>query len=332
MRKFTRIKGENSVSQIRRLPRLGKIRLGVVAKTKTGVEYPREVDHFVCPPEVQTVYGESPKALDIMFPVENEELLFPQFLGAYGSSHKLLCHGDGENAERWNKETKEWEGRSCPCEWLEPQNRKCAKRSNLMVILPKINLGGIYQIDSGSFNSIVNINSYFEYLRFLIGRISWIPIKIIREPQQIMDPEGKQTTHFPIKVVFEGTIDAVNALKEQTNRIMAEVKTYALPEPIIEGPLLDTPFRDAEEVSLEEKENELPAIPGQKQLLPGHDYASLIRDKATGLVWTAKELANFIEANTADKKRLTKMLTEEEGKHVLAAITQLAEELGLKKQ
>ena len=324
MRKFTRIKGPQSVSQIRRLPRLGKIRLGVVVKTSSGVEYPREVDYFVCPAEVQAVYGEKPKALDIMFPVENEELLFPQFLGAYGSSHKLLCHGDGETADRWNKETKAWEERACPCEWLDVKSKKCAKRANLMVILPKINLGGIYQIDSGSFNSIVNINSYFEYLQFLVGRISWIPIKLIREPQQIMDPEGKQTTHYPIKVIFEGTIDAVNALKEQTTRIIAEVKTYALPEPIIEGPLLDTPVID---IGMEERNN------GTDQLaLPSPDYPQLIRDKAMNLGWTPKELANFIEANNVDKKRVTKALTEEEGSQVLAAIIQLAEELSLEKQ
>ena len=329
MRKFTRIKGENSVSQIRRLPRLGKIRLGVVVKNTKGIEYPREVDYFVCPLEVQAVYGKKPKALDIMFPVENEELLFPQFLGAYGSNHNLLCHGNGEVAERWNKETKEWEERACLCEWLD--SRKCAKRSNLMVILPKINLGGIYQIDSGSFNSIVNINSYFEYLQFLVGRISWIPIKMIREPQQIMDPEGKQTIHYPIKVVFEGTIDAVNALKEQNNRIMAEVKTYALSEPIIEGPLADTPFIDAEE---ENGFKEIPSTPSQKQLLSDFDpdYSQLIRDKAKGLGWTSTELANFIEANTEGKKRVTKALTKEEGERVLAVIIQLAEELGLEKQ
>lgn len=253
MRKFTTIKLPNSVSQVRRLPRLGKIRLGmVVTSGKSGKEYPRETDYFVCPPEVQAVYGEIPKALDVMFPVEQEEMIFPQFLGAYGGNHKLLCHGDGENAERWDKDATEWLKRDCPCEWLE--EGKCDRRANLLVVLPKVNLGGVYQIDSGSFNTIVNLNSYFEYLRFLVGRISWVPVKLIREAQQTLDPDGKQQTHYPIKVVFEGTVEAVNALRQETKQIMAKVQTYALPEPIIEGPLPDTP-REIESPK-EEKETE----------------------------------------------------------------------------
>lgn len=260
MRKYTTIKLPNSPSSIRRLPRLGKIRLGIVAKSKSGSEYPKEVDYFVIPDEVKKVYGEKPKVLDVMFPVEQEEMIFPQFLGAYGGNHKLLCHGDGETAERWNKDTKEWEKRECPCDWLE--NKKCARRANLMVILPKVNLGGVYQIDSGSFGSIVNINSYFDYLRFLVGRISWVPIKLIREETKMMDPDGKQQTHYPLKVVFEGTVDAVNALRHQTDRIVSQVQTYALPEPIMEGPLPDTPIEEiGQENPTEEIKEATPAPP-----------------------------------------------------------------------
>jgi len=47
--KFTRIKG---LSSIRRLPRLGKIRLGIKKVTAKGKEYPSETDYFVCPAEV----------------------------------------------------------------------------------------------------------------------------------------------------------------------------------------------------------------------------------------------------------------------------------------
>jgi hypothetical protein len=55
---FTRIK---DLSDKRRLPRLGKIRLGIKCKSvSTGNEYPKEVEYFVCPPEVQKVYGEKP--------------------------------------------------------------------------------------------------------------------------------------------------------------------------------------------------------------------------------------------------------------------------------
>lgn len=244
MRKFTRIKLENGVSSIRRLPRLGKIRLGVIEKNGPR-EFPRETDYFVIPDEVKKVYGPAPKSLDVMFPVEAVEMIFPQFLGAYGANHRLLCHGDGVEAERYDKEKKEWEKRECPCDWLE--SKKCARRSNLMVILPKVNLGGVYQIDSGSFNAIVNLNSYFDYIRFLVGRISWVPLKLLREPTQTLDPEGRNQTHYPLKLVFEGTVDAVNTLRQESDRIISQVQSYAVEQPLLEGPLPDTPFVNAGE-------------------------------------------------------------------------------------
>ena len=39
------------------LPRIGKIRLGIKKKHSNGREYPAATDYFVCPPEVQAVYG-----------------------------------------------------------------------------------------------------------------------------------------------------------------------------------------------------------------------------------------------------------------------------------
>ena len=92
-----RIKG---LSDVRRLPRLGKIRLGIKVKhAKTGNEYPKEVGYFVCPPEIQKVYGEKPTALDIMFPIEDETKVFAQNYKAY-VFQGLRCKGDGEIALR----------------------------------------------------------------------------------------------------------------------------------------------------------------------------------------------------------------------------------------
>lgn len=94
---YTKIK-LNNLSGVRRLPRLGKIRLGVKVKNSQGKEYPRETDYFVVPEEIRDVYGEMPKELDILIPVENDEVSFPQALKFYGSSRGLKCKGDGETA------------------------------------------------------------------------------------------------------------------------------------------------------------------------------------------------------------------------------------------
>jgi len=56
--RVTRIEG---LSDRRRLPRLGIIRLGIKAiSEKTGNEYPKEVPYFVAPDEVRSIYGEQP--------------------------------------------------------------------------------------------------------------------------------------------------------------------------------------------------------------------------------------------------------------------------------
>jgi hypothetical protein len=48
------------ISEIVRLPRLGKIRLGIKKKTDAGVSYPSPTDYFVCPDELKKVFGEKP--------------------------------------------------------------------------------------------------------------------------------------------------------------------------------------------------------------------------------------------------------------------------------
>lgn len=97
--KIQQIKG---VSDLRRLPRLGKIRLGIKQRSRSGQEHPVELGYFVSPPEVQKVYGEQPKELLIMFPVEDVTQIFPQAYKWYGANAGLKCKGDGETAiRRW---------------------------------------------------------------------------------------------------------------------------------------------------------------------------------------------------------------------------------------
>ena len=54
------------LSEKRRLPRLGKVKLGVMVHSQGGKPYPRSVDYFVCPSVITAVYGDQPKELPIM--------------------------------------------------------------------------------------------------------------------------------------------------------------------------------------------------------------------------------------------------------------------------
>lgn len=221
--KITKVVG---ISERRRLPRLGKIRLGVKAvNPKTGNEYPKEVDYFVVPPEVAKVYGEKPKELDVMFPVNNIDIVFPQALKWYGDQKGLKCIGNGQIAYRLDEQSGEMIERECPCEIL---NNGCALRAHLLVILPRVSMGGVYQIDCGSINSVIDINSGLEYVEGLIGRFAMVPLKLKRVPKEI-PYEGQKRIHYPLQVVFEGDINLINQLMENNKRIIVATEHIALP-------------------------------------------------------------------------------------------------------
>jgi len=194
------------LSEQRRLPRCGKIHLGVKAKNKNGVEYPKAVDYFVVPPEVAEVYGENPRQLNILIPVEDEEIWASQYYRCYSMTRGLVCRGDGETCRRMidtetgataNRDTKEvvWKndlpclGRECPAY----QGKKCKEVMNLQFLLPDVPGLGVWQIDTGSINSIRNINSASELIRGICGRIRMMPLTLTMEPIEVVNPDdGKK--------------------------------------------------------------------------------------------------------------------------------------------
>ncbi len=232
--RVTRIKG---LSDRRRLPRLGSIRLGIKASATAGKEYPKEVPWFVCPPEVQAIYGEKPTELDVMIPINELDAVFPVAYKFYGSSKGLKCTGDGEVAFRVNDETKEMDQRTCPCELLE--EGKCKQSGTLMVIVPKVSVGGIYQIRTSSFNSIVDISSGIDYVSALLGRFALVPLKLRRVQTETHHDEKKQT-HYTLQIIFDGDINTLNQLRGDTVRVL-EHPRYQLPAPVDENPEFDPP-------------------------------------------------------------------------------------------
>ena len=184
---FTRIK---DLSDKRRLPRLGKIRLGIKAKTPAGKEYPKEVEYFVVPTEIAAVYGDKPTELDVIIPLNDLETVFPQAYKWY-TAKGLRCIGNGETAMRMDEVAGVMKEHTCPCDQLSKAKPECSRRAHLMVMLPKINAGGVYQIDMGSYNSIVDVNSGLDYIQALVGRFAMIPLKLKRIPRET-NKEGKK--------------------------------------------------------------------------------------------------------------------------------------------
>lgn len=246
------------ISDIRRLPRLGKIRLGEKAESSQGKMYPKALDHFNFKdaPEVGKVYGDKAIELDIMLPHEDPEVFFSQARRAYRKSG-LFCKcsngtdatrvrlgaSDGVNTrvpkgepydptgEQYLKETGEAVGIGemyelpCPgeeCQFTE--SKMCKPTAILMVMLPKVPGFGCYQITTGSINTIIDLNSYIDAIRAAAGRISMIPLKLRLVPKQVQ-VEGKAKTIHYLTMVYEGTIQSLIAA---AHKIPAPVR-LALP-------------------------------------------------------------------------------------------------------
>lgn len=203
------------ISDVRRMPRIGKIRLGVrETSRRTGGEFPRAVDYFVCNPDQSTteaaakafhaVYGDRPRELDIMFPVEDKDKFFEQWYRRYGSGTGLLCKGDGEAAVECDRETgeiREVECDPCSCEWL--QKKHCRPVGTLQFLLYRVPGVGVWQIDTGSYHSIVNINSAVDFIKGLTGgRIAMIPLKLVVRPKEVT-VEGRKKVIYVLDLASE---------------------------------------------------------------------------------------------------------------------------------
>lgn len=183
-----------------RIPRLGKIKLGIkVPGTKS--EYPKATDYFVCPEEVRAVYGEKPKRLNIAFHSDDIEEVFPQYYKRYGKSTGLVCKGDGEIANCMNPEIKEFEEIECmgtECDFYKKD--QCKRIGNLHFIILGVNRFGVYQLDTGSINTILNINGGIDYAKKLTnGRLNLMPFILEVIPQEV-SPDGKKKTVWVLRL------------------------------------------------------------------------------------------------------------------------------------
>lgn len=278
---ISRIKG---LSDKRRLPRLGKIRLGFKLK-KGSMEYPAELPFFLLPSEVAKLYGGKitvdrakelgvtranvldfirnnidrlAEEIEIMLPINDIEAVFPNAYKWYGGQAGSKCIGNGEIAMRLktamddtaeptetglkNQEAGErYIEIECPCAKLKSETNpkgECTQRGHLLCMLPKVNMGGVYQIDLGSYNSIIDINSGIDYAQSLIGRFALVPL-ILRRIPTITHHAGQKQTHYTLQLLLNVPIENLEELRKDTSRILAHSQ-FALPTPEDVNPELDT--------------------------------------------------------------------------------------------
>ncbi|MBA7550974.1 hypothetical protein ES705_43505 [subsurface metagenome] len=196
------------LSDIRRIPRLGKVRLGIKVEPEGKNPYPRATDYFVVTDEIKEYVGDMPKKLNIIFPTEKVDEFAQQWLRCYSFTQGLVCKGDGRSAIRKidvetgdvaRHTTQEWVFKDWGCDpdtceqYLEKQ---CRRVMNLLFMMPDVPGLGVWQLDTTSFYSIVNINSCVDLIRRICGRISFIPLNLSLEPLEVTPPGiTKKTVH-----------------------------------------------------------------------------------------------------------------------------------------
>lgn len=243
-----------------RLPRLGKIRLGIKKLSQRGAEYPAAVDFLVVPDVVKAVYGEKPRELDIVFPSDEVARVAGVAWKSYTASRGKVCTSDGEHAVRLvdvdklpaspshddfdraiaTAESKkvEWRELDCPAkDCLFAKKSLCKPVMNLMFLLPKVPGIGVFQLDTGSVNSIIDVRGGIELVMQLSGgRLAGIPLKLRLEPMEVISPDDqKKKVVWTLKVISPATLGKVLMAGERNLRelLMADEgsgRSVGLPE------------------------------------------------------------------------------------------------------
>jgi len=263
-----------------RLPRLGIIRLGYkeTRQRRDGTEYtfPRAADHFVLDdaPSVAKIYGDEPTVLEPVFlPLDNEDIIASHYLRMYTQTWGLVCRGDGRTASRQvdpdrlkatgdpvpaDKDTKKPMMLTvhCPCPYLETGD--CRETLFLYVMLPEVPGAGVFQVSTGSANSIRNLQGSMAMIRAIAGRINNIRLKLSLVPQKVVSFErGGQVTIHVLQLDLAEQMTAYQLARAANNYVLG-----ILPSPD-ETPPEDVPgirglveeFSDPEAAPVEEWTN-----------------------------------------------------------------------------
>jgi len=240
------------------MPRIGKFHLGIkVTKNKKGEDckpYPKAVDYFVYPEadaegselveQLTKAFGEKPKELRIIFPLEDEESIASQYYRCYTRSRGLVCRGDGETSMRVldaktghlpTQETSETALKEMSCEGMdcpEYKSGQCREVMNLQFMLPEISGMGVWQIDTSSINSIKNINSCLEMIKAIYGRVAMVPMLLTLEKMAVTPPGGTKKNVYVLNIRSTDTM------------IEAAIKAQKPPLELVSGP---PDFAQAEE-------------------------------------------------------------------------------------
>lgn len=227
--RYRRIRG---LSDERRMPRLGRIRLG---EKRAGGKGAKNLAYFIVEADdpamqasVDAAVGDQPVSLDVMLPLNDVERVFPQAYCLYGADNRLKCKGDGATAARRvcatcrdaepadetfskpdHRNAKRlacghdndpvnlrWVEVECPC--VELTEKRCRPRGVLFVVLPDVSLSGVFQMVTTGPTIIMDINSGIELgAAQRHGHIAMVPARLFKR-----EATGAGHTYWSVGFAF----------------------------------------------------------------------------------------------------------------------------------
>ncbi len=300
------------ISDVVRMPRLGKIHLGIKVERPGKRPYPKATDYFVVPSEVAEFYGEQPKELSIMFPTEDSSQFSQQWLRAYSTTQGLVCIGDGQTSRRKvdvatgamaGHETEQWEwidGLPCdPQECDQYMAKRCRRVMNLQFLLPDVSGLGVWQIDTTSFYSILNINSMVKLLKGILGRCSMLPLTLVLGPIEVSPPGIKTKTVHVMHLKQDIKLSALAQIAQlpPAKVLLAEPYTDEVPLDLFPEEVLDP----TGEVARQEQEATTGIVEGQGGEACQEDRDRILRSIAN-LGWAPLKVTAYIQDRCENKE------------------------------
>lgn len=148
---------------------------------------------------------------------------------------------------------------SCP----EYRSRRCRRLMNLQFFLPRVAGIGVWQLNTGSRNSIHNINGMLRTIRAACGRIAMIPLTLSLEPYEAA-PLGSPLREVCVLQLRSslslagvqklGAVDPTRILLPAPDLAAADEDFY--PAEVLEGGEAGAPDEDFPPVLSEEEERE----------------------------------------------------------------------------
>lgn len=218
--------------------RIGKIKIGETKETQDGKLYPSKLDYMLAKDgngnrieSFHAVFGEKPREFRAVFPSNEPDDFYWEAYRRYGSGTGLVCHGDGRQAiVEATGETID-----CPCRYADGDRPQCKPTASLSLFVYDVPDLGVFQIDTGSLNSIKNIRWFLHALPGLTGgQYAGIPFRVYIEAFQAMH-DGKASTAYAWKLGLLPGYTPANL------RVAAQqaVDSFLVPPDVAARPMLD---------------------------------------------------------------------------------------------